>query len=29
MLKRAVLIRHDAARDDRFMGFLDRLFGGI
>jgi hypothetical protein len=29
MLKRVALIRHDAVRHDRFMGFLDRLFGGI
>jgi hypothetical protein len=34
MPKRVVLIRHDPARHDparhnRFMGFLDRLFGGI
>ena len=29
MLKRVVLIRHDAAQLDWFMGFLDRLFGGI
>ncbi len=29
MPKRVVLIRHDAARHNGFMGFLDRLFGGI
>ncbi len=29
MPKRVVLIRHDPARHNRFMGFLDRLFGGI
>jgi hypothetical protein len=29
MSKRVVLIRHDAARHDGFMGLLDRLFGGI
>ena len=29
MSKRVVLIRHDAAQHDWFMGFLDRLSGGI
>ena len=29
MLKRVAPIRHDAAPQDWFAGFPDRLFGGI